>query len=232
MEAGSKLALFENIGVQGNWTLELPRSCNNIDYATISDVKLVLYFDADYSDELAAHVHSFYSNEGGRSLVLSARFHFPDEDFRLDTDRKITFRLHPARVPYNYAELKLDGLGLRLLSRNGQPLAQTSLAVARSSDGSTVQVTTDAQGTIAGDQATMAPFQGWKGLARRFIQHSTRSGRGHDGDCRHPALHGLWVHVSAGRRPACLRRAHGEYKRRRRNQPLASARRRRPAINR
>ena len=157
------LGLFENIGVQGNWRLELPRSSNNIDYRAIGDVKFVLYFDADYNHELAAHVKSAYSNEGGRSLVLSARFHFPDEYFRLDMDRKITFRLHPARFAYNYVEMKLLGFGVRLLSKGDQPLSNTPLAVVRSSDGSIVQAVTGAQGTIEADQATMAPFQAWKG---------------------------------------------------------------------
>ena len=157
------LGLFENIGVQGNWTLDLPRSSNNVDYQAISDIKFVIYFDADYSDELAAHVKTFYPNEGGRSLVLSARFHFPDEYFRLDADRKIMFRLHPARFAYNYADMALEGFGVRLLPKGSEPLANASLSIVRSSDGSSVQGVTNAQGALEADQSTMAPYQAWKG---------------------------------------------------------------------
>jgi hypothetical protein len=159
------LGIFENLGVQGNWTLELPRSNNNIVYDAISDIKLVLYFDAEYNDELAQYVKTVYPNDGGRSLILSARFHFPDEYFRLDADRKVTFLLTAARFAYNQQALKVEGLGVRLLPKDNVPLANIALTLARASDNSSVAGVTGAQGAVQGDETTMAPFDLWKGAS-------------------------------------------------------------------
>jgi hypothetical protein len=64
------LELFENLGPQGNWTLELPRSSNNIDYQTISDIKFVIYFDSDFSPALRNFPANFLS-ERRRALAHS-----------------------------------------------------------------------------------------------------------------------------------------------------------------
>lgn len=157
------LELFENLGPQANWTLEVPRSSNNLDYQAISDVKLVLYFDADHDEALRTHVKALYPNDGGRSLVLSSRFHFPDQYFRMEQDRQVAFELHPSRFAYNETDFKLNGFGVRLLSKTGGTVAGAELTISRASDGSNVVGTTDANGAIAGVPPTMAPFTAWKG---------------------------------------------------------------------
>jgi hypothetical protein len=156
------LGLFENFSPQGNWRLELPRSTNNIDYEAISDIKLVVYFTAQHDDSLRAHQREVYGMSGGRSVVLSSRFHFPDEYFRLDAERGVTFQLHPARFAYNHVDLELAGLGVRLLGTDGQPLAGRSVEIVRASDGSRVAATTDAEGLVGSDPTTMAPFAAWQ----------------------------------------------------------------------
>jgi hypothetical protein len=156
------LGLFENLGLQGNWTLELPRSSNNMDYEAISDIKLVLYFDADYSDDLRTFLQGFYANTGGKSLVLSSRFHFPDQYFRLDAEKAVAFQLHPSRFAFNHTNLMIAGFGVRLLDRNGLPIAGQALAVRRESDLSEVAAVTNADGAVLGDAATLAPFNAWK----------------------------------------------------------------------
>lgn len=156
------LDLFENLGPQGNWRLEIPASCNNLDYAAISDIKFVVYFDAAHAESLVQHQKTFYSNEGGRSLVLSSRFHFPDEFFRLDAEREVTFELHPARFAYNYSNLRMRGFGVRLVPKAGQTMANQPISVIRTSDNSTVNGSTSAKGVLQSNQATMAPFAAWR----------------------------------------------------------------------
>jgi receptor-binding and translocation channel-forming TcA subunit of Tc toxin len=157
------LELFENLGPQANWTLEVPRSSNNLDYQAISDVKLVLYFDADHDESLRTHIKALYPNDGGRSLVLSSRFHFPDQYFRMELDRQVAFELHPTRFAYNETDQKLNGFGVRLLSKTGGVVPGADLSITRASDGSHVDGTTDAKGVIAGIPPTMAPFTAWNG---------------------------------------------------------------------
>ena len=158
-----QLGLFENLGPEGNWLLELPRSANNIDYEAISDIKVVIYFDADHSTALAAHVAAELPANGGRALVLSARFHFPDEYYRLDADRQVTFDLPSSRFAYNHADLSLQGIGVRLLGTDGSSLANHDISVTRLSDDSTVNGTTDGEGLLGSHPTTMAPFAAWQG---------------------------------------------------------------------
>ena len=156
------LGLFENMGPQCNWTLELPRSANNLDYSAIDDVKFVIYFDADFNDSLRTFLKTFYSATGGRSTVLSARFQFPDQYFRLNTDRRIAFALNQSFFAYNYDALQLTSIGIRILPQSGPALSGASITVTRASDNSVVAGVTDASGTLKGDPTTMAPFAAWK----------------------------------------------------------------------
>jgi hypothetical protein len=159
------LGLFENRAPQCEWTLELPRSGNNLDYQAISDIKLVLYFDADHSDALAAHVKSFYPTTGGRATVLSARFQFPDEYFRLDAERSIDFAVSSSFFAYNHVSPALSAFGLRLVPATGASVANVGVTVTRASDGASVAATTDANGVIASTAPTMAPFAAWLGAS-------------------------------------------------------------------
>ncbi len=158
------LALFENVGPQGNWSLHLPASANDLDYASISDVGLVLYFDADVDETLAAHTKALYGDQGARSFVLSSRFQFPDEWFRLDAERSVDFDVLAGQFPRFVTDAGLTGFGVRLIHADGQPVPSgRPVTVSRASGGASVSGVTDANGAIIGDGTTMAPFAAWKG---------------------------------------------------------------------
>ncbi len=159
------LGQFENMGPQCEWTLEIPRSGNNIDYNAISDIKFVIYFDADFHDGLAAHVKALYPATGGRSTVLSSRFQYPDEYFRLDAERGVDFSVSANSIAFNHQSPTLTAFGIRLLPAVAASVENVPLTVTRMSDNSSVSVNTDAQGTVAGAVGTMAPFAGWKGAS-------------------------------------------------------------------
>ena len=156
------LGQFENLGPEGNWTLELPKSGNNLDYDAITDVKFVVYFDADFDESLRTHVNAFHPATGGRSLVLSSRFHYPDEYYRLEPERSVAFELSPRRFQYNYTNLAIAGFGVRVIGLDGNGLAGVGLTITRDSDSSSVTTTTDADGLRLGHASTMAPFAAWK----------------------------------------------------------------------
>lgn len=156
------LDIFENLGPQGNWALELPPSNNNLDYEAITDIKLVLYFDSDFNASLADHVKSFYPSDGGRMILLSSRFHFPDEYFSLDTERRVSFRVHPSRIDYNHENPRLAGFGVRILPKKNTLAIGIPLRITRASDGVSVDVITNDKGEVQGDATSMSPFQEWK----------------------------------------------------------------------
>ncbi len=159
------LGLFENNAPQSDWTLSIPRSSNNIDFNSIADIKFVVYFDADVDDALAAHVKAHYPTTGGRSTVLSARFHVPDEYFRLDVERRIRFGVARSAFAFHHESPTLSAFGVRLLDKAGSGMAGALLRITRASDGVAIDVTTDATGTAMGDAATMAPFDAWQGAS-------------------------------------------------------------------
>ena len=97
--------------------------------------------------------------------MLSARFQFPDEYFRLDVDRKVAFSLNQSFFAYNYSGLKISAFGVRLLPKTGAPLAGVQVKVIRKSDNSSVTGNTDANGVLKGAVGTMAPFNAWKGVS-------------------------------------------------------------------
>jgi hypothetical protein len=156
------LDLFENYAPQCDWTLELPRSGNNLDYEAISDVKLVMYLDADSSDAVAAHVKATYPATGGRATVLSARFQYPDEFFRLDTERSVDFAVTEGLFAANHEGLKLTAFGVRIIPTPGANVTGKAVVVTRASDGSTAAAATDTRGAAQGAAGSMAPFGAWK----------------------------------------------------------------------
>jgi hypothetical protein len=163
------LGQFENMGPQCEWTLEIPRSGNNIDYNAISDIKFVVYFDADFHDGLAAYVKALYLSTGGRSTVLSSRFQYPDEYFRLDAERSVDFIVTSNSIAFNHEAPALTAFGIRLLPVSlpggAASVENVPLIITRVSDGSSVTANTSAQGTVAGAADTMAPFAAWKGAS-------------------------------------------------------------------
>ena len=70
------------------------------------------------------------------------------------------------RFRYNHEAPQMTSLAVRLMPRNGGAVNGVGLQVRRVSDGSVVNVTTDASGAVVGDPATMAPF----GVASRIAE--------------------------------------------------------------
>ena len=100
---------------------------------------------------------------GARSTVLSSRYAYPDQFYRLDADHKVTFAIDASQFKANYTALALVGFAVTVLNTHGAPLPSVPLTVTRASDQGSVAATTGADGAAAGDPGTMAPFAAWKG---------------------------------------------------------------------
>jgi hypothetical protein len=159
------LGLFENYAPQGNWTLSIPPASNDVDYQAITDIQFIVYFTAEYDDGLASHVATTYPNAGSRVCVLSSRFYYPDEYYRLDADRKVTFTIDATRFPHNYAGMTLSSFAVTVLDRAGAGINGLALTVTRQSDNGTVSGTSDSTGAFSGAATTMVPFQAWRGAS-------------------------------------------------------------------
>ncbi|NUN12959.1 MAG: hypothetical protein HUU55_04920 [Myxococcales bacterium] len=157
------LDVFENLGPEGNWRLQLPPAVNDLDYQAISDIKVAFYFDADFDPDLRQHVENLYPKTGGKVIVLSSRFHFPDSYFHIDSEKAVTFQLHPGRFAKNHTNPQLQRFAVRIFRKAGAAPGPIPLVIGRLSDGNETAVTTTAQGFILSNITTMAPFADWKG---------------------------------------------------------------------
>jgi hypothetical protein len=97
--------------------------------------------------------------------VISSRFQYPDEYFRLDAERSVDFTVTANSIAFNHEAPTLTALGIRLQSAGAASVENVPLTITRMSDNSSVTVNTDAQGTVAGAVDTMAPFAAWKGVS-------------------------------------------------------------------
>ena len=83
--ASEQLGIFENTGVATDWALHIPRSTNNFDLKTISDVKFVITFSAQYDQDLATREHTEYvtyrnahPDSFATMAMFSSRYQYPD----------------------------------------------------------------------------------------------------------------------------------------------------------
>ncbi|WP_327097133.1 tetratricopeptide repeat protein [Nocardia vinacea] len=157
------LTAFENLSPQGNWTLTVWPSANDLDFQSISDITLVLYLDCDVDSSLEEHTRALYDTTGGRSFIRSARLHEPDEYFLLERKRELAFHIRETQLPAWVTDPELTGFTVRLIGAPGAPpIGVRELTITRGSDGASVTANSNAAGTLAGDATTMAPFGAWR----------------------------------------------------------------------
>jgi len=111
------LGLFENLGPQGDWTLEVPRSGNDLDYQSISDVKLAMYFDTAHARERIEYEH-----DGDGNVVREhRRGEWSDRAGAPHVDELVVETTYAAHPTHGTTSLpcrirKLDGAGRMLKS--------------------------------------------------------------------------------------------------------------------
>jgi tetratricopeptide (TPR) repeat protein len=151
------LELFENTGVATGWILDIPPRQNNVDYLALVDVKLVLYYDAFFSNTVAAVVSAELAAEPNTySFGFGLAFEFPEAFFELQDTGEVVFTLSDAELPYYQTDPRISNLTLILESKDGAPLNGIGLEVEATT--AAVSDTTDANGQIAADPAGGPPL--------------------------------------------------------------------------
>jgi hypothetical protein len=142
---------FEDFGVSGLWRLELPKNINDVDYRTIADVQLILYFDAYYDPDLEKKVAGYYDSAtktwvqglvqkyeeeltGGKDLdqiaMFSLRQHFPDEFFSI-SGGQVDIELLNGDFPYYMDEKRVKKIIVRAVKQDGSGLDGLSIEVSK-----------------------------------------------------------------------------------------------------
>jgi hypothetical protein len=145
------LQLFENSGVATGWTIEFPPDSNNLDYRTISNLNLVLYFDAYYSDKVAnvaiaeLEAGAFYQ----QTLGLALRFQFPDEFFLLQDTNKVTFEVSNNYLPFNQTLPVVATMQVAVTTAEGVSNAGLVVNIRSQAGAVNISQTTDSNGMIS-----------------------------------------------------------------------------------
>jgi tetratricopeptide (TPR) repeat protein len=144
------LALFENAGPAGGWMLEFPLDSNDVDFRAITNIHLVVYYDAFYSETIEGHVRRELAATAifQQSIGLSLRHQFPDEFFALRDSGAVTFTLDSEFIQYNHADARVRDVYLMVQTVPG--VSNSGLVVRLATEGGfDAQDTTDAIGVIS-----------------------------------------------------------------------------------
>ncbi|MGC2407626.1 MAG: hypothetical protein WA431_14575, partial [Candidatus Cybelea sp.] len=147
------LQLFENHGIDTLWQLDLPLDANDLDFGSIIDVQLVLYYDGFFSADLEPTIKAGLPKSASATRVTSMRLTFPDELFYLRGQGSAQLIYDAALFPMTQTNLSRTKSSLRVLGDpatiNGLTLHVTSAAL-----GKEFVVKTDAGGQVAGTAST------------------------------------------------------------------------------
>jgi len=147
-----ELGLFEGHGVATSWQLDLPRGSNNLDYRLITDVQLVLYYTARYSDSLRDQVIAtpLLPGEDVHVRDFALRFDFPEVWYQFLRDRQARWTLDPAYLPRNEEGFVARSVALSLIGAEGVSLdgVQVTLGLPGQAP---VTLATDAGGSISAE---------------------------------------------------------------------------------
>jgi hypothetical protein len=133
----------------------VPPATNDIDYTTLSDVRLVLYFTCLHSADLEATIRANAPKSGEAAQSFSARLHAPDEFFAFgpppDGSRTIRFALDARAFPFNQRNLQSTQIGVQVLRASETGMAQPfpGVALTLRMAGKSGAGTTDSQGSLA-----------------------------------------------------------------------------------
>ncbi len=159
------LALFENAGPASGWVLEFPPESNDVDYRAITNLHLVLYYDAFYSEVTADHVRAELAATAmyQGTLGLSLRHQYPDEFFALRDTGSVTFTIDNAYVAYNHTNSHIREVYLMVETIQGVANAGLVVSVSTADGGFSGNQTTDANGMITSGSGSES-LNGLRGL--------------------------------------------------------------------
>ena len=141
--------LFEGHGVATTWHVDLPQRANNFDFDRIRDIRLVVYYEAQYDPGLAKEVESRQPLPGELTGAkdFQLRYDFPESWYAMLDDGTMTFEVTDDHMPQTQESFRLGALSLVLETAEGVDASNVDLSVSLPGSES-VSVTTDADGRV------------------------------------------------------------------------------------
>jgi hypothetical protein len=147
------LDVFENCGVATSWTLDIPMAANDLNYQTISDVKMIVYYTAQYDALLENNIRAALPKTGAKNMALPFRIVFPDEYFRFIDTGELKCKLQATDFAYNEIKQMVKNISLKVVTE-GMPANNLKFTVQQ--EAVSAKATTDANGVIKSDKANAA----------------------------------------------------------------------------
>lgn len=147
------LDVFENCGVATSWTLDMPMAANDLNYQTISDVKMIVYYTAQYDTLLENNIKATLPATGSKNMALPFRIVFPDEYFSFIDSGELKFKLLATDFAYNEINQVVKNISLKVVT-DGIPAANLKFTVIQ--EAVNAQAVTDAAGVMRSDSTDAA----------------------------------------------------------------------------
>ncbi len=157
------LGVFEGSGAATAWTLEIPPGSNDLNYDAVSDLKLVLSYDAFHDPGLEAEVRAALPKQGQRARSVSLRFNQPDAFFLLLEGGSTEFSIRAGDFPYNHTKLAIQRLALYAIPEKGGSANGVHLRVQNQDSGHVASAVTGVDGTVSSDPAGPAALNVFHG---------------------------------------------------------------------
>ena len=150
------LRLFENNGIETMWRLEMPLGANDLDYADILDVQLILYYDGFFDRTLETTIRAQLPAAGTAARAVSLKFSAPDEFFFLQNQGEAELAFDAAMFPRTQTNLVRSTDTIRL---TGKPdtIRNLTIRLASAVLGTELVLKTDNDGVVQ-DKVAGAPL--------------------------------------------------------------------------
>ncbi len=147
------LDVFENCGVATGWTLEIPPATNNINYLTIADVKVIVYYKAQFDTSLENKIRSELPGTGKKNTVIPLRILFPDKYVEFIDTGELKFKIQPTDFAFNEINPIIKNISVK--ADTGGVLVH-SLKFTVKQDTTNAKATTNENGLIKSDKNNTA----------------------------------------------------------------------------
>jgi hypothetical protein len=159
-ETGIK-GLFQGFGIGATWELHTTRRSNDLDLNRIFDVRLILYYTAEYDPALEAAILAAPVRPGELTQIrdFGLRYDFPDAWYGFYADGTATVNIERLRLPINQINFVTRAVNLRVVTKEGVLASGISVMITSPSGGSGT-ATTDANGVITTSDPALAALVG------------------------------------------------------------------------
>ena len=148
------LDVFENCGVATGWTLEIRPAANDINYQTIADVKMVVYYTAQFDSLLENTIKAQLPTKGEKNTALPFRLLFPDEYFTFIDSGELKFTLYSTDFAFNEVNHKVKNISLKAVMEQGTSAQNLKFNIQQGAV--QAQASTNADGMIKSDSTNNA----------------------------------------------------------------------------